>query len=199
MPAGAAPAEFIAPVAGVPPEPRPSALARLRASRPSGAWLGIGAGAMVVTFVVGLLCGRWTAGPTESAKSDKATAAKAEPSKPGATAGVADKASPAKPSPAAKPAESPKSGKAAFSSKAARAAIDRAAARTKGCRGRGDPSSASVNVTFAPSGKVSEVTVTTPRYAGTKAGRCVIARLSDARVPEFSGSPVTLKRTVKIR
>ena len=93
-----------------------------------------------------------------------------------------------------------KGGLAPFNAKAAKTNIANAAARLKSCKDASTPAgSASVVITFAPSGRVSDVTVTTPTYAGTRAGSCIVSKLKTALVPPFSGGPETVKKSVAIR
>jgi hypothetical protein len=54
-------------------------------------------------------------------------------------------------------------------------------------------------VTFAPAGRVSNAAVTTTGYTGTRTGNCIVSRLRELRIPEFSGAPVTVKRSVSVR
>jgi hypothetical protein len=87
-----------------------------------------------------------------------------------------------------------------FNAKAAKLAIDRIVPRLKGCKQPGEPpGQATVTVTFAPTGRVSSAQVTTTRYAGTRTGSCITQRLREARVPEFTGAPVTVKRSVAVK
>jgi hypothetical protein len=181
----------------------PGFVARLRASRPSVAWLLIGGLVVLVAFGGGLLTGRLLA-PAQAArvtdaepeKRGKKGATDPPPAEPLPAAAPA----PPTPAPASKPGEGGGGTKRAFNSKAAKTAVDRAAARTKSCRNSRDPAgSVSATVTFAPSGKVSDVTITTPGYAGTKTGACIESLLRQARVPEFSGNPVTVKKSLVIR
>jgi hypothetical protein len=53
-------------------------------------------------------------------------------------------------------------------------------------------------VTFAPSGRVSEVVVDDPSFSGTPAGRCVTASFFGASVPAFQGSPVRVGKSFTI-
>ena len=88
----------------------------------------------------------------------------------------------------------------AFNAKAAKAAIDGIAPRLKACKDAGDPSGpASVMVTFAPAGRVSNASVTTSGFAGTRTESCIVQRLRDLRIPEFTGAAVTVKRSVSVR
>lgn len=181
-----------------------AAFSALLAPRPTGAWFGIFGGVVVLAFGIGLLTGRASA-PAAPAASEPATSAAPKPPKVREAAPASPPA--ANPEPAKKEsteephrAEGGKGTKAAFNQKLARAAVDRAAARARGCRDKADaPGSASVTITFAPSGKASDVTVTTPRYASSKTGKCIVSRMSEARVPEFSGNSVTLKKTVSLK
>jgi hypothetical protein len=93
-----------------------------------------------------------------------------------------------------------KSGSAGFNAQAAKLAIDRIVPRLKACKQAGEPpGSATVTVTFAPTGRVSSAQVTNTRYAGTRTGNCIVQRLREARVPVFSGAPVTVKRSLAVR
>jgi hypothetical protein len=181
----------------------PGFFARLGATRPSGAWLAIGLLVVLLAFGGGLLTGRSLA-PAKAVRAADVTAEKEKKTAARPTPPPEEKAAtepkPAAPAPASKPAEGGGGAKQPFNAKAARTSVDRAAARAKTCRDSRDPAgSISATVTFAPTGKVSDVAITTPRYATTKTGRCVISRLSDARVPEFTGSPVTVKKSIVLR
>jgi hypothetical protein len=89
---------------------------------------------------------------------------------------------------------------APFDAKAARAALEDAANAATTCRVTGDPKGTiPTTVTFGPSGKVSNVAINSSRYAGTKTASCIAERLSEARVPEFSGFPEALKKPVTVR
>lgn len=174
--------------------------ATLRASRPNGVWLGIFGAVVAFAFGGGLLTGRALTPAPGTASTPSATPPKPREGTP--TPQPATNTDAPKKEPAEEPRrpESGKGTKAPFNAKLAKAAIDRAAARAKGCRDAGDaPGSASTTITFAPSGKVSEATVTTPRYASSKTGKCIVGKLNDARVPEFSGNPVTLKKSVTLK
>jgi hypothetical protein len=168
-------------------------------TRPTGAWLAIGGAAVLVAFGAGLAAGGG------AAPSSEPLASQAPPApEPPATTGQAPEPPRAVETPPAKVEEGSQQPSAAkpgkFSAKAARSAVDRVAARARGCKVAGEPTgSVSTTITFEPSGKVSDVTVTTPRFVGTKVARCVVSRLNDARVPEFSGGPVTVKKSFTVR
>lgn len=87
-----------------------------------------------------------------------------------------------------------------FSRSAASEALAAAALRAASCRKDGDPSgTASVTVTFAPSGRVTSATVSGPPFAGTRTGGCIASTLRTAKVPAFAGDKVTVAKTVVIR
>jgi hypothetical protein len=80
---------------------------------------------------------------------------------------------------------------------ALRLALNDGAARAMSCRQPGDPSgNATVVVTFAPSGRVTQALVNGPPFAGTSTGGCIAARLRGISVPPFSGDLVTVKKTI---
>lgn len=87
-----------------------------------------------------------------------------------------------------------------FNRDAAASALAAAAEGASACRQEGDPSgTATVTVTFAPSGRVTTATISGPPFAGTKTGGCIAASLRRARVPPFAGDTVTVGKTVVIR
>jgi hypothetical protein len=55
-----------------------------------------------------------------------------------------------------------------------------------------------VQVTFAPSGRVTSATVMGPPFAGTAVGGCVAGAFRRAKVPAFSGNPVTVSKSFAI-
>lgn len=88
----------------------------------------------------------------------------------------------------------------AFDKNAAALALRAAEAEAGACRGAGDPSgTARVVVTFAPSGRVTTATVSGAPFAGTTTGGCIAARFRSAQVPAFTGSYVTVTKTVVVR
>jgi len=171
------------------------------ATRPSKAWSLAGLIGMIAALGVGILIGRAQGGdgdrgrvaptvapPTPTPTAEKAPVAAAGPS------ASAPAESPAKAGPAVKHAS------ATFDAQAAKLAIDRMLPRLKDCKRPGEPpGSATVTVTFAPSGRVSEAAVTTTRYAGTRTGKCIEAHLRALRIAEFTGKPVTVKRVIAVR
>lgn len=88
--------------------------------------------------------------------------------------------------------------KAPFNTDKARAALQSAAAKAssacKGVSGKGK-----VQLTFAPSGKVSSAQLVSGSFAGTAAGSCVLRHFRAARVPAFSGSSKTVAKSFTIR
>ncbi len=126
--------------------------------------------------------------PPEPSKATSTPAAEAPPSPP-----------PAEPPPA-RPATPSAAEGAEFDRGAASAALSAAASEASGCRKEGDPSgTATVTVTFAPSGRVTSATLSGPPFAGTSTGGCIAATLRRARVPAFSGSNVTVSKRVVIQ
>ena len=101
----------------------------------------------------------------------------------------------------APPAEAePKSKLDAFDAEAAASALNSAASRASACRKPTDPSGvAVVTVSFAPSGRVTSATISGPPFVGTATGSCIAATLRKARMPAFSGSLKTVKKTLTIQ
>lgn len=89
---------------------------------------------------------------------------------------------------------------APFDANAARAALASAAGAASGCRREGDPAgTATVVVTFAPSGRVTSANISGPPFAGTQTGGCIAAAMRQAKVPAFSGEHVTVSKTVVVQ
>ncbi len=63
------------------------------------------------------------------------------------------------------------------------------------CAAIGQVGTGHVMVTFAPTGRVSEVVVDDPSFSGTPAGRCVQAAFFNAAVAPFSGMPVKVGKS----
>jgi hypothetical protein len=86
-----------------------------------------------------------------------------------------------------------------FDTAAAAAALEAAASAASGCRKADDPTgTATVIVTFAPSGRVTNATVNGKPFAGTLTGGCIAAAMRRATVPPFVGSSVTVSKRVPI-
>jgi predicted Zn finger-like uncharacterized protein len=86
-----------------------------------------------------------------------------------------------------------------FSKASAISALGGAAASAGGCKKAGGPTGqGKVQVTFAPSGRVTSATVMGPPFAGTAVGGCVAGAFRRAKVPAFSGNPVTVSKSFAI-
>jgi predicted Zn finger-like uncharacterized protein len=86
-----------------------------------------------------------------------------------------------------------------FSKASAIAALGSAASSAAGCKKAGGPTgTGKVQVTFAPSGRVTTASVMGAPFAGTAVGGCVAGRFRGAKVPAFSGSPVTVSKSFAI-
>ncbi len=201
----------------------PSLLSSLAATRPTNTWLSLGMVLVGVGFVVGLFLGRSSSPAARALPTPTAISAKLEPASgprpPPATPPVvvaAEAPLAVQPvgsgSPAAESvtavvasgdatkAAAPKAQLEPFNAKAAHINLGNAAARAIHCRETTAPAgSVSTVVTFIPSGRVADVTVTTPAYAGTRTGKCIIAKLKAAQVPPYSGEPETLKKTITLK
>jgi len=67
------------------------------------------------------------------------------------------------------------------------------------CKSAAGPTGAGhVQVTFQPNGTVSAADVDTPRFAGSAVGRCVAVRFKSAKVASFSGSALTVGKTLSL-
>jgi predicted Zn finger-like uncharacterized protein len=123
---------------------------------------------------------------TETAKTDAAKTG-------GHTAAVTT-AKKEEPPPAAGPSTAPP-----FSKASAISALGGAAGSAGGCKKAGGPTGVGkVQVTFAPSGRVTSATVMGPPFAGTAVGGCVAGAFRRAKVPAFSGNPVTVSKSFAI-
>jgi hypothetical protein len=86
-----------------------------------------------------------------------------------------------------------------FDRGAAAAALGAAASSAQACKKSDGPTgNGHVKVTFAPNGSVTTVDVDAPPYSGTAVGGCVAAKFRAARVPPFSGSPVSVGKSFTI-
>jgi hypothetical protein len=86
---------------------------------------------------------------------------------------------------------------AAFDSALAAMAINEAARRAASCRGPSDPEGqAMVMLKYAPSGRVTTATIESGPFAGTTVGGCIARAFRSARVPAFSGEPMTVRKTI---
>jgi predicted Zn finger-like uncharacterized protein len=88
---------------------------------------------------------------------------------------------------------------AAFDAQAAKTALGGAAANASSCKEPGGPTGTGrVSITFAASGRPTSVAVTGD-LAGTTVGSCVARLFRGARVPAFSGEPVTVSKTFSVQ
>ncbi len=185
----------------------PSFLETMKRTRPTSAWTGVALFVAAATFVGGIGVGHGITSPSVSPipppaplPTNVTATSPATPSLPSTppvavTTPAQALGAQSAPEPAAPTKQLPP-----FDAKAARTALDTAAAKTKTCRTAKEPKGAvAATVTFAPSGRVSDVSINTARYAGTKTGKCITEHLREAQVPEFGGSPTTLKKTVAVR
>lgn len=126
------------------------------------------------------LAGTGTTGTTKTTDTKKEEPKKEEPKKeePTATAAGGDRP---------------------FDRGAASAQLGGAAGAAKGCaKPDGPKGSAKVQVTFSPSGKATQATVGPP-FAGTSVGSCIAGSFRGLSVPPFTGSAVTVSKTVTIK
>jgi predicted Zn finger-like uncharacterized protein len=104
-----------------------------------------------------------------------------------------------KPPQPAKTAEMPDQGTAPFSVSAAQVALTQAAANAANCKkGDGPTGGGKVQVTFATSGRVTTANVAGPPFAGTSVGGCVAGIFRKARIPAFTGNPVTVSKSFMV-
>jgi hypothetical protein len=86
----------------------------------------------------------------------------------------------------------------AFNTNAARQSLGSAAANASGCR-KGAAGSGKAQVTFDTSGRVSAARIVSGPFAGTPTGTCAMKHFRAARVPAFSGKPVTVAKSFRVR
>jgi hypothetical protein len=85
-----------------------------------------------------------------------------------------------------------------FDKGAALAALNAAAASAASCKKPdGTPGTGKASVTFSPTGRATNSTVT-GAFAGTEVGGCVARAFRSAKVPPFSGDPVTVSKSFSI-
>jgi predicted Zn finger-like uncharacterized protein len=86
-----------------------------------------------------------------------------------------------------------------FSKASAISALGAASSSAGGCKKAGGPTGVGkVQVTFAPSGRVTSATVMGPPFAGTAVGGCVASKFRGAKVPAFSGNAVTVSKSFSV-
>lgn len=87
-----------------------------------------------------------------------------------------------------------------FNRSAAVAALQSAAAQASSCRKDGDPSgTASLSITFAPSGRVTSANLQGPPFAGTPTGGCIASVMRRATIPAYDGDRVTVTKTIVVQ
>lgn len=135
-----------------------------------------------------------------SAPGSKPAAAAPPAAAAAATPAAAAAAKPADPAATTKPAEAPAATEgAAFDKNAAIAALSAAAGSAGSCKTADGPTgSGKVSVTFAPSGRATATSVAGD-LAGTEVGGCVARLFRAAKVPPFSGDPVTVSKSFTIQ
>jgi hypothetical protein len=95
--------------------------------------------------------------------------------------------------------ETPSAGVESFNTGAAKAALSASAAQASSCKRPGGPTgSGKAVVTFATSGRVTSANVAGAPFAGTSVGGCIASVFRRARVPAFSGAPVTVSKSFSI-
>ncbi|NUP06303.1 MAG: hypothetical protein HOW73_09620 [Polyangiaceae bacterium] len=89
---------------------------------------------------------------------------------------------------------------AEFDKAAAQAALSAASGTAMGCASPEERGfDAHVSVTFAPSGRVTQAMVSGPPFAGAPSGACIARAFKAASVSPFTGAPVTVSKTLKVR
>lgn len=133
--------------------------------------------------------------PAEPTTAAATPSAPTQPAKEASSAPAKDK-----PSAAAAPAQPASGGGGkAFDVGAAKAALSAASANAGSCGAPGGPKGAGkVQITFAPSGRVTTANVVEGPFGGTSVGGCVSSTFKRARVPAFEGSPQTVTKSFKI-
>ena len=141
-------------------------------------------------------------GDDEDEEEDEKVASNSSTTSPSSVSSGADKKDP---EPATKKKKKKKKKKeeakapGKFSPDAARSALGAAAGAASGCKKKGGPTGRGrVTVTFAPSGRATQATVGPP-FAGTSVGSCAAGAFKSARVPPFTGSPVTVSKSFFIK
>lgn len=95
--------------------------------------------------------------------------------------------------------EEPEEAAAPFNTDAARSALSSAASQAASCKTSDGPTgSGKVQVTFAPSGRVTSANVVSGPFGGTSVGGCIARTFRQARVPKFSGDPQTVSKSFSI-
>jgi predicted Zn finger-like uncharacterized protein len=86
-----------------------------------------------------------------------------------------------------------------FDMSAAKAALEGAASSAGSCKSADGPTGrGKVQVTFSPSGRVTSANVVEGAFGGTPVGGCIAKLFRSAKVPAFSGDPVTVAKAFTI-
>ena len=86
-----------------------------------------------------------------------------------------------------------------FDTGAAKTALANAAAGAAGCKKADGPTGAGkVQVTFSPSGRATSANVIEGAFGGTPVGGCIAKLFRAAKVPAFSGDPVTVSKSFSV-
>jgi hypothetical protein len=136
--------------------------------------------------------------------SDQKVATESRPGdKPRPTDSPSAAAKPAAPASAEKPAEAapaPEAQKTGPDTTAVKAALSQGATLAQACRKEGEPpGSGVVQVTFAPSGRVTRAIMQGPPFGGTATGSCIANKLRSLSIPPYSGDPVTVSKTITLQ
>ncbi len=97
-----------------------------------------------------------------------------------------------------KPAAPSSTKSGAFDKAAAKNALSSAASKAAGCRQTGAGGQGKIQLTFAPTGKVSSAQIMAGPSASTAEGKCALRHFRAARIPAFSGAAVTVAKSFKI-
>jgi predicted Zn finger-like uncharacterized protein len=144
-----------------------------------------------------------TAGEAANKPPEEKAAEASKAATPGSAAGAKKEAAPkkedtTKPKDTAAPAAAA-GGDQPFNKSAAISALGAASNGAASCKKLGGPTgSGKVTVTFANSGRVTSANVNGGPFAGTSVGGCVASLFRKAKVPPFSGSPVTVSKSFAI-
>jgi hypothetical protein len=85
-----------------------------------------------------------------------------------------------------------------FDKSAAKNALSAAARAAEDCGQGGAGGKGKVQLTFANTGRVTNVEIVEGPFSGTAAGKCALRQFRGARVPPFSGAAVTVAKSFKI-
>ncbi|HYP87940.1 MAG TPA: zinc-ribbon domain-containing protein [Polyangiaceae bacterium] len=208
---GAAAMFFSGKLAGTPPAPTPTVAATTSkpetppapTAEPSAAEVASAAPAPSAAPHVASNTGGAAAATPASTAATSPTAGNAKPGEAATKPGEAATKPTEKPSEAAatKPTAAPAVDSSAppFDTNAAKAALGAAAGNAGSCKTADGPTgNGKVSVTFMPSGRATNTQVSGD-LAGTAVGGCVARLFRSAKVPAFSGDPVTVSKSFAIQ